>query len=165
MVQLYLIRHAQAEDRGEKWPDDAKRPLTEVGTRQMRKAAKGLSRLGVRLDLILASPLVRAHETAQVVAAAFDPLPPIVTAASLTPDGQFTGLLADLQKQARHGRIALVGHEPSLGEFASRLTKARCRFEFKKGGVCRIDIESIPPVGRGVLRWFVTPAILRGIKG
>ena len=163
-MQLYLIRHAQAEDRGEKWPDDAKRPLTEMGTRQMRKAAKGLARLGVRLDVILASPLVRAQETAQLVAAAFDPLPPIVTAVSLVPDGHFTGLLADLQKQARDGCIALVGHEPSLGEFASRLTKARCRFEFKKGGVCRVDVESIPPAGRGVLRWFVTPAIHRGIR-
>ena len=165
MVQLYLIRHAQAEDRGEQWPDDAKRPLTEVGTRQMRKAAKGFARLSVRLDVILASPLVRAQQTAQVVAAAFDTSPPIVSAASLTPNGHFTSLLGDLQKQARHERIAFVGHEPSLGEFASRLTKARCRFEFKKGGACRIDIESIPPVGRGVLRWFVTPAILRGLKG
>jgi len=164
MVQLYLIRHAQAEDRGDKWPDDKKRPLTESGTRRMRKAAKGLARLGARFDVVLSSPLVRAQQTAQVVAAAFEPAPPVVTALSLAPDGNFTGLLADLQRHGRHTRIALVGHEPSLGEFASRLTKARCRFEFKKGGACRIDIESIPPVGRGVLQWFVTPAILRVVK-
>ena len=164
MVQLYLIRHGQAEDRGEKWPDDATRPLSESGTRRMRRAAKGLARLGVNLDVVLTSPLVRAQQTAQIVAAAFEPAPTVVGVSSLAPDGNFTGLLADLQKHAGHSRIALVGHEPSLGEFASRLTKARRRFEFKKGGACRIDIESIPPVGPGELRWFVTPAILRVIK-
>ena len=165
MVQLYLIRHAQAEDRGDKWPDDTKRPLTDGGTRRMRKAAKGLVRLSARMDVVLTSPLVRAQQTAEVVAAAFEAAPPIVIAESLAPDGNFTGLVADLQKQVGSTRIALVGHEPGLGEFASRLTKARHRLEFKKGGACRIDIESIPPVGRGVLRWLVTPAILRLVKG
>ncbi|MEQ1912306.1 MAG: phosphohistidine phosphatase SixA [Vicinamibacterales bacterium] len=164
MVQLYLIRHAVAEERGEKWPDDTKRPLTEDGVRRMRRAAKGLARLGARFDVVLTSPLLRAQQTAEIVAAAFETVPPVVTATSLAPDGSFTGLLADLQKHARHTRVALVGHEPSLGEFASRLTKARRRFEFKKGGACRIDIESIPPAGPGALRWLVTPAILRGVE-
>jgi phosphohistidine phosphatase len=164
MVQLYLIRHAQAEDRGDQWPDDSKRPLTAGGTRRMRKAAKGLVRLSARIDVVLTSPLVRAQQTAEVVASAFETAPPIVIADSLAPVGNFTGLLADLQTHASHTRIALVGHEPGLGEFASRLTKARRRFAFKKGGACRIDIESMPPVGSGVLRWFVTPAILRVVK-
>ena len=164
MVQLYLIRHAQAEDRGDQWPDDTKRPLTDGGRRRMRKAAKGLVRLSARFDVVLTSPLARAQQTAEVVAAAFETPPPVVAAASLAPDGTFTDFLADLQQHARYTRIALVGHEPSLGEFASRLTKARHRLEFKKGGVCRIDIESIPPSGRGVLRWFVTPAMLRLVK-
>lgn len=164
MVQLYLIRHAPASERGKEWPDDRKRPLTEDGARKMRRVAKGLVRLGAEFDVILTSPLVRAQQTAQIVASAFDTPPSVVTTASLAPDGTFTALLADLQKHSRHSRIALVGHEPSLGELASRFTKARRRFEFKKGGACRIDIESIPPVGPGVLQWFATPAILRAVR-
>jgi phosphohistidine phosphatase len=61
-IELYLIRHAIAEERGDKWPDDAKRPLTLEGTARMRKAAKGLVRLGVKFDVVLTSPLVRARQ-------------------------------------------------------------------------------------------------------
>ncbi|HUR33384.1 MAG TPA: histidine phosphatase family protein, partial [Vicinamibacterales bacterium] len=85
MVELYLIRHAVAEERGDRWPDDAKRPLSDDGVTRMRKAAKGLVRLGLRLDVVLASPLVRTRQTAEIVAAAFEHSPPIVMLESLTP--------------------------------------------------------------------------------
>ena len=48
--ELYLIRHGVAEERGDAWPDDAKRPLTDEGTDRMRKAARGLARIGVKFD-------------------------------------------------------------------------------------------------------------------
>ena len=72
--EIYLIRHAIAEERSDAWPDDAKRPLTEDGISRMRKAARGAVRMGVSFDVILASPLVRTRQTAEVVAAAFDDL-------------------------------------------------------------------------------------------
>ena len=62
--ELYLIRHGLAEERGEAWPDDTKRPLTDEGMSRMRKAARGLARLGVSFDAILTSPLTRARQTA-----------------------------------------------------------------------------------------------------
>jgi phosphohistidine phosphatase len=130
----------------------------------MRKAARGLVRLGVHVDVVLASPLVRARQTAEIVAAAFDQRPPIVTATSLAPGGEYADLLDDLQKHAKRAHIALVGHEPGMGELAARLAGSRRRFEFKKGAVCRIDVASIPPERPGSVRWFVTPAILRAIK-
>jgi phosphohistidine phosphatase len=161
--ELYLIRHAVAETRGDAWPDDTKRPLTEDGAARMRKAAKGLARLGVTFDVILTSPLVRTRQTAEIVAAAFDARPPIVAIESLAPGGAFQAVLADLEKQSRRTRIALVGHEPTLGEHAARLAGSRHPFEFKKGAVCRIDVESLPLAGPGTLRWFVTTKILRSV--
>src|SRR5436309_15955866 len=98
--QLYLIRHAIAEARGEAWPDDTKRPLSEDGTARMRKAARGLARLGVTFDVVLTSPLVRTRQTAEVVAGAFDARPPIVAIESLAPGGSYQAVLADLEKQA-----------------------------------------------------------------
>ena len=59
-MELYLVRHGQAEARGDAWPDDRLRPLTSSGIRQFRKAAKGLRRAGVHLDVILTSPLTRS---------------------------------------------------------------------------------------------------------
>ena len=162
--ELYLIRHGAAEERGDAWPDDTKRPLTADGPNRARKGARGLAALGVSFDVVLTSPLVRTKQTADAVAGAFDPRPPIVTADALAPGGSVQTVLADLEKQSRRKRIALVGHEPGIGELAAKLAGSRNPFEFKKGAVCRIDVETLPPAGPGTLRWFVTLGILRMIK-
>ena len=162
--QLFLIRHGVAEERGDAWPDDAKRPLSEDGIERFQKSARGLARLDVWLDVVLTSPLVRARQTAEIVASAFDPRPSIITIESLAPGGSYASLVADLEKHGRKTRIALVGHEPGIGELGARLIGSRHSFEFKKGAVCRIDVDEIPPVGPGDLRWFLTPKAMASIK-
>jgi phosphohistidine phosphatase len=162
--ELYVIRHAVAEERGDAWPDDAKRPLSEDGASRMRKVARGLDRLGVTLDVIVTSPLVRTKQTAEIVAGAMNPRPPVVSAESLAPDGTFQEIVADLEKQSKRTRIAIVGHEPLIGEFAARLIGSRHSIEFKKGAICRIDVDALPPSGPGDLRWLLTPKILRSIR-
>jgi phosphohistidine phosphatase len=162
--ELYLIRHGLAEERGDAWPDDGKRPLTEDGMESMRKEARGLARLGVVLDIVLSSPLVRARQTAELVAGGLEPRPPIVNVESLTPDGSYAAVVADLEKHARKRRIALVGHEPAIGELAARLIGSRHSFEFKKGAVCRIDVDALPPSGPGNLRWLLTPKVLKAVR-
>jgi len=76
--ELFLIRHGIAEARGDAWPDDNKRPLTERGITRMRKSARALAKLGMTIDVVLTSPLVRTRQTAEIVASAFDPRPAIV---------------------------------------------------------------------------------------
>jgi phosphohistidine phosphatase len=162
--ELYLVRHAIAEARGDAWPDDRKRPLTEEGMSRFRKSARGLSRLGVSLDVILTSPLVRARQTADILGGVFEQRPHIVAVESLIPGESYQSLLTDLEKHSKRTQIALVGHEPGIGELAARLAGSRHPFEFKKGAVCRIDVDSLPPGGPGKLRWFLTPRILRSIR-
>jgi phosphohistidine phosphatase len=162
--RLYLIRHGLAEERGEAWPDDSRRPLSEEGMSRLRKEARGLVRLGVTFDVVLTSPLVRARQTADIVAGVFSTRPAIVVIESLAPDGNAHAVLSDLEKQARRARIALVGHEPGIGELAARLTGSRRALAFKKGSICRIDVKSLPPAGPGTLRWFITPKILRELR-
>jgi phosphohistidine phosphatase len=162
--ELYLIRHGVAEERGPAWPDDTKRPLTADGISRLKKAAAGLRRFGVTFDLILTSPLTRTRQTADVIAAAIDPRPSIVSLESLAPDGSTAAVLADLEKHARRDAIAIVGHEPNIGELAARLVGSRHPIEFKKGAVCRIDFETLPPSGPGTLRWFLTPKLLRLLR-
>ena len=159
--ELYLVRHAIAEERGEKWPDDGKRPLTPDGMTRMRKAARGLERLGVTVDIILASPLVRTRQTADVLSNELKGNPPVATADSLAPAGSSAAVMQELAKYVRNPRVALVGHEPNLGELAAQLIGARTPLEFKKGGMCRIDFDILPPKGGGTLRWFLTPKMLR----
>jgi phosphohistidine phosphatase len=162
--ELYLIRHAIAEERGEAWPDDAKRPLSDDGMVRMRKSVRGLARLDVTIDVILTSPLVRTRQTAEIVAAGLDSRPPIVAVESLAPDGSQSAIFADLEKNARKTRIGIVGHEPGIGELAARLIGSRHAIEFKKGAICRIDVDELPPAGPGDLRWFLPPRFLRALK-
>jgi phosphohistidine phosphatase len=164
MTELYLIRHGIAEERGEKWPDDAKRPLSEDGISRLRTSARALARIGVAVDVIVTSPLVRTRQTAEIIAGGLDPHPHIANADSLAPGGSVAAVLADLEKHAKRSRIALVGHEPGIGELAARLIGTRHAIPFKKGAVCRIDVEGLPQAGPGDLRWFLTPKLLRSVR-
>lgn len=163
MLELYLMRHGIAEDRGEDWPDDSKRPLTNGGIAKLRKEARGLVALDVTFDQIITSPLVRTRQTADVLAEMLKGKPPIAASDALAPAGTPAAVIQEIGRHARKGRIALVGHEPNLGELAAQLIGAKAPLEFKKGGICRIDFEVLPPKGVGALRWFVTPKMLRSV--
>ena len=162
--ELYLIRHGVAEDRGEAWPDDTKRPLTEEGMTRLRRIARSLARLDVSIDVLLTSPLVRTRQTAEILAAAFEPQPAVVAVDALAPGGMQQAVLAELEKHTRKTRIGLVGHEPGIGELAAKLIGLRHALEFKKGAVCRIDVSALPPTAAASLRWFATPRMLRDMK-
>ncbi len=162
--ELYVVRHGVAEERSDAWPDDAKRPLTEEGMTRFRKASRSLARLGVEIDVVLTSPLVRTRQTAEILAGAWSPHPPVVNVDALAPDGTAAAVIAELEKHAKRQRIALVGHEPGIGDLAARLAGMRHAMEFKKGAVCRIDVDALPPKAPGTLRWFLTPKLLRNLK-
>lgn len=162
-LELYLIRHGIAAERGEEYPDDSKRPLTSGGISRLRKEARALEHLNVGFDHIITSPLVRTRQTADVFAETLKSKPSVSTSDALAPAGAPTAVIQELAKHMRKARIAIVGHEPNLGELAARLIGARNPLEFKKGGICRIDFEIFPPKGTGHLRWFVTPRMLREI--
>jgi len=162
-LELYLIRHGVAAERGEDFPDDSKRPLTNGGISRLRKEAKALDAIGVAVDHIITSPLVRTKQTADIFAESLKSKPSVSQSDALAPAGTSTAVVQELAKHMRKGRIALVGHEPNIGELAGRLIGARMPLEFKKGAICRIDFEVFPPKGIGQLRWFVTPRMLREI--
>jgi phosphohistidine phosphatase len=161
MLELYLIRHGVAEERGEDWPDDSKRPLTQAGIAKLRKEARGLVAIGAIFEQIVSSPLVRTRQTADVFAETLKNKPPVATSDALAPAGTPAAVIQEIAKHVRKAKVALVGHEPNLGELAAQLIGARTALEFKKGGVCRIDFDVLPPKGQGSLIWFVTPRMLR----
>ena len=161
MLELYLIRHGLAAERGKEWPDDSKRPLTPEGLVSLRKEARALNKLEVAFDQIVSSPLVRTRQTADVFSEELKGHPEIVLSDALAPAGTPAAIIQEIGKHVRKARLALVGHEPNLGELAGELIGARAALEFKKGGICRVDFDVLPPKGTGRLRWFVTPKMLR----
>jgi phosphohistidine phosphatase len=162
---LYLVRHAVAEDRGPAWPDDALRPLTDEGAKRWRRQAAGLAAIDARPDLILTSPFTRARQTADLLAAAFPKKPKVIELPALQPGVKPRDVLKALVADGRAASLALVGHEPGLGELAALLVGFKTPPEFKKGGVARIDVAILPPpVGSGQLQWWLTPKVLRTLR-
>ena len=163
-TELYLVRHAIAAERGSEWPDDSKRPLTERGINRFKDAVKGLRRLDVAVDEIFASPLVRARQTAEILATGLDGKPPVKVLDALAPGHTPASVMTQLARVAKRRRIALVGHEPDLGELAAHLIGAGRALPFKKGGVCRIDLGSLTSKRAASLTWFLPPNVLRQVK-
>jgi len=163
--QLYVMRHGIAVARGDpNFPDDAKRPLTPEGRKKVRDIAKGMLRLGFCVDSVISSPLVRAAETAALVAEVLGPDIPVEISDHLRPGGSLLTLVTSLGKRKVHRGALVVGHEPDQSHGVARLIgNARANFEFKKGGCCRIDFDGFPPRPPGKLIWWLTPRVMRKI--
>ena len=161
---LYLIRHAIAAERGATWPDDARRPLTHQGMARMRQVVKGLEELGVTIDLVLTSPLARAVETAEIVSRGLKTKPEIIAVPALAPGGAPVRVAEALAPHTSPRTVAIVGHEPELGELAGWLIGSRTPLVFKKGGVACIEVSEWPPARKGQLLWLATPRMLRSLR-
>ena len=167
-MQLLVIRHAIAVTR-EAFEaidaDDARRPLTNDGRRKMAAGAKGLRRLVPELDVLAASPFVRAQQTAAIVAEHYGGVP-IVTTAVLEPDGAPDAFLSWVRTV--EGEVtAIVGHEPHLGALVTWLLTGftESRVPLRKGGACLLDMGSRPRKGDAMLQWALTASQLRRIAG
>ena len=158
---LYLVRHGIAAEGGEAWPDDTKRPLTSKGIARFRQVARGLREIGVEVEVVLSSPLVRAKQTAELLIDGLKPAPSLTVLSALSPGVPPSQLAEALQSHRKAEALALVGHEPGLGEFGAWLVGAKTPLALKKGGVCRIDCSVPTGPGAGQLVWLAPPKMLR----
>jgi phosphohistidine phosphatase len=166
-MQLIVIRHAIAEERdifAATGKDDGERPLTDFGRRRMTRNAEGLRRVAPHLDLIAASPLVRAQQTARIVAESYR-VRQVETVEAMLPDRHPRELLTWLARQSADATIAVVGHEPHVGMLVawSVAGVAEATVAFKKGGTALLEFTRKPAAGKGVLHWLLTPAQLRAL--
>jgi phosphohistidine phosphatase len=163
-MEIYLLRHAVAVERGTRGIADEHRALTPEGAAKMRVAAQGMKNFGVEFDALLTSPLVRARQTADIVASVYNAKNTLKELPALKPGAPVEKLWPALKPYAHCRRLMLVGHEPDLSELASALLTGRptaLHLMFKKGGLCLIEIDAIPPKAHGMLQWLVTSKQLR----
>jgi|SRR6185295_9225236 phosphohistidine phosphatase len=164
-MELYLIRHGLAQQLGLKNDfTDERRTLTAEGRDRMREVSRGLRKLGVQLDLLITSPLVRAVETAELVAEALAlNKKEIIQTAGLAPGGSADELFSEIKSYTGVESAGLVGHEPYLGELAARMVQStgHLAISLRKGGVCCINVVETVPSFRGELVWLMTPKQLR----
>ncbi len=160
------MRHGIAYERDAlRWPDDRDRPLTPDGEIKFRRAAKGIARATGSVDTVLSSPLVRAWRTAEILSEeAGWPAPTVFE--PLEPDRSAAELAAAMMPHRARDCVALVGHEPLLGELIAFLltgSDARSAFPLKKGAAASLELDGALPNG-STLRWLLTPKIERAIK-
>jgi phosphohistidine phosphatase len=165
-MQVYFIRHAIAMSHmpSVETPD-GERALTEVGIKKMRRQARALRAMGVEFDVILTSPLLRAVQTAEIVAKALKCPDRIKRCGALVPGCQISALIGVLGEYDSDKSVALVGHNPDFEELVADLlgVAGDGGIVFKKGAVCRIDVTRLEPEPVGELVWHLTPKLLRMI--
>ncbi|MBI4547219.1 MAG: phosphohistidine phosphatase SixA [Ignavibacteriae bacterium] len=163
-MEIYIVRHAVAVPRGtEGYPNDD-RPLTEEGIQKMKATARGIAEIIGKVDVIISSPLIRAHDTAKIVAKALKYKSKIDLSKEFLPGNSQNSVLDFLVKFKNKKNIMLVGHEPDVGVLASTLLGSnRPLIAMKKGAVCRIDVAELPLKEPGKLIWHLTPKQLRAL--
>lgn len=171
MMELILIRHGQAGDAVE-WQTtghaDELRPLTEEGTKRMRRALRGLRRILETPDRLFSSPLRRARQTADLLREVYPDLS-VEEFAHLRsgddPEDTLDGLVQLIAAHPGIQRVVMVGHEPHLSSLLALLTlgDTECgNLPLKKGGVAILQLSGLHP-GGGELLALLPPRVLRAL--
>jgi len=154
-VRVTLIRHAEA---GDDAPRDESRALTARGRADTRRLGRVLARRGIRFTAIVASPLVRAVQTAEIVAAETDYRGRLGASELLVPEGSAADVVDFLGRMADEKSVALVAHEPILSAIAAALTGKARHPALRKAEALRIRLPDGPKgteMSTGSLRWRI----------
>ncbi len=166
-IEVYLIRHGIAAERGT-YANDDERPLTPEGDCKAQRVAQRLAQISLTVDLMLTSPLIRARQTAEILRAQGLSYT-VQEFEALAPGGQIQTWLAWLHdwRQSRHHsdgqRLALVGHQPDLGDWAEQLVwgDSRGRLILKKAGIIGVTVPAHGTlIGCSDLFWLTPPRLL-----
>jgi len=166
-MDLLIIRHAAAENREDfarSGRPDSERPLTKRGIDRMQMAARGLTTMALPIERLVSSPAVRAVQTAEIVAPALERRE-IESEGVFAPEAPVNLAVEWLRKQPRVDGMAVVGHEPHIGQLAETLIAGRAggNMPMKKGGMILIRFDNAIGNGSGQLVWALPPAVLRAL--
>lgn len=162
-LKLIILRHGEAGSKMANPAEDYGRSLTEKGRKEMLQVAKALKSMKLSIDLIAASQLNRALETAEIVEKELGLGKEPEIWEELNPDGERSVLLEHLGNVSMDYTVMLVGHEPCLSSLISEFVsgKKSSRIMLKKAGAAKISVDSISPRPSGRLSWLMTPKLLK----
>jgi phosphohistidine phosphatase len=155
-MELFFLRHGLADRNQWSGPDD-KRPLTEDGKSKMAKQARYMVSLKLPIRLILTSPLVRARQTAEIVAGEFGDVN-LVIESRLSPGFDIRILQDILQERAETNALMVVGHEPDFSQTIGDLIGGG-QVVMKKGGLAYVNVIRLDPPA-GELVWLLPPRLM-----
>ncbi len=155
---LYFLRHGDAltNSYNERTP-----PLSEEGKRSIYKLADYIKSRKIRFTNIISSPLLRAWQTASIVAENSNQNLPIIESDNLLPECNPEKLLEEITNYSDDGKILLVSHQPLLGATISTLISKRdALIEIKKASFACIEIHKPISAGKGILKFLINSEML-----
>ena len=164
-MDVFLLRHGKAEDAGPGIGDTDRR-LTKKGREEIAAAGRWMAAQELRFDLIATSPLVRAQETAKIIAECLGKKDRLSTWKVLAPGGNPDIVCCQIRKHPDLHAILLVGHEPLLSALISWIITGNenAAIVMSKGALAKIREFSTTPHPSGELHWLVTAAQMAGKK-
>lgn len=155
---VYLLRHGDAGD--PRPHDDDARELTDKGRKRLRNAATLWRRLRVSPELVLSSPLPRAHQTAVLLVEGLGLRDAVVVDDRLRPGADWRDFANAMAENGPAERVALVGHDPDLSDALASLSGA-ASIGLRKGGIACLEFAAEPRPGAGRLVWLLDPDLYR----
>ena len=160
-MKLYILRHGDAGQNGDPaYPNDDLRPLSQKGMQRTRSLAHALRGMEIEFDEIISSPLKRARQTAEIIERGVLFKGRLELSAHLSPTGDMEKLMTQLAGiHPEPDSVLIVGHEPYLSALISLLCigGGGLPVTMRKGGLCRLEVES-PRAGKcATLEWLLTP--------
>lgn len=166
-MNLFFLRHGIASDPGEhglpKTLNDADRPLAPKGREKLQRLAEMMLENDFKFDVIIASPLLRARQTAMIVSEVLELRRKLVLSDHLSPSGSPKLLIEQINGMSGKKRnILIVGHEPYLGQFLSLLISGstNAAFALKKGGLAKLEVNHLSYARCAKLEWLLTPKFI-----
>jgi len=160
---LILVRHGEAGERDpQQFPDDDLRPLTADGRRKQTNAARGMKQLDIVAQAMFTSPLLRAVQTAEIIAEVHG-MDPAEKTDALAPGCTAQKLAELVAALPPRSSVFLVGHEPSLSHCAAAFIARNptAEIDLKKSGVIGIEFDAVVKPGAGRLLYLLKPKFLR----
>jgi phosphohistidine phosphatase len=162
-MKLYVLRHGDAADHGDPRYKENERPLTPKGIQRTKQLAHVLREMEITFDSLLSSPLTRARETGEILARGLKLQDNLRFSEHLAPSGSMEELVHQINTIRPMAKsVVVIGHEPYLSGFISLLCTGGpgLPLVFKKGALCRLDIEVLSCGKCARLDWLLQPRVI-----
>jgi len=165
-MEIFILRHGDANSNAKKLTDDSKRALSENGVKEIENAVSFFEESGVDFDHVLSSPLRRAKQTSEIILknqkkSNFTELE------ELKPEGRPEEVCRRIASQKEDSVVLIVGHNPLLADLVNYIINSdnhASNISLKTGGIIKIRTSSLEPRIRGELQWVLTPKLIRKFR-
>lgn len=160
-MNIYLIRHGEAESTSKEKPHE-ERSLTTEGIEILKTSIGFWKNFVHKIDIILTSPLKRAKQTALIIQNIYEPEFDIIEEICLL-NGGLTEDLVSIARSLNMEDIAMVGHQPDIGNhLAAMIGSGSANFRIPPASLAKISFREKPRIGNGVCEFFLPPLIKNG---